>query len=219
MTGPVIVPPGIAAKTLDRELTRESVYSLHFGMICPKPSSSSDLVLLLIPADTLCRNDAPSQTLGNRMVSDNDSKCFPANCFHMQVLEKIPKVLLLVIPLLSIHLRSRILSVFLVPFLPLTNWIVQHPVRNRSVNTELIYRMNDSEQELVFEASAFVVYGVSVILLFLDSTSQSTDTPVYWMTGIVESLHHLSGCRVPFLSGIQGRVPYHFFPSPGHLFA
>ena len=54
--------------------TRENVFSLHNGMICPKPSSSSNLVSLLIPSDTLCPNDASSQTLVNRIVSDSDSK-------------------------------------------------------------------------------------------------------------------------------------------------
>ena len=55
------------------------------------------------------------------------AECFSANCFQMQVLEKIPKVLLLEDSRLIIHIRSRILSlqeVFLVPFLPVSNRIV-----------------------------------------------------------------------------------------------
>ena len=74
MTGPMIVPPGIAANALGCAFTRESVISRHGGMICPKPSSSSGRVLQLFPADTLCQNDASSQTLVNRIVSDSDSK-------------------------------------------------------------------------------------------------------------------------------------------------
>ena len=52
MTGPIIVPPGSAAKILDCGCARESMYSLQYGMICPKPSSSSGRVLEFIPADT-----------------------------------------------------------------------------------------------------------------------------------------------------------------------
>ena len=44
-TGPIIVPPGIAEKALDNGFSRESVYSRHNGMICPKPSSSSSRIL------------------------------------------------------------------------------------------------------------------------------------------------------------------------------
>ena len=51
-------------------------------------------------------------------------ECFPATCFQIQVLEGTPNVLLLVISHLSIHLWSRILFRFLVPFLPLSNRIV-----------------------------------------------------------------------------------------------
>ena len=42
--GPKIVLPRIAATTRDRGFTRESLYSRHNGMTCPKPSSSSGLV-------------------------------------------------------------------------------------------------------------------------------------------------------------------------------
>ena len=42
-------------------------------------------------------------------------ECFPANCFQIPVLEKIPKVLLHVISHLSIHLWSQILYVFSCP--------------------------------------------------------------------------------------------------------
>ena len=45
MTGPTIVPPGIAAEALDCGFTRGRVCSLQNGMICPKPSSSSGRVL------------------------------------------------------------------------------------------------------------------------------------------------------------------------------
>ena len=68
----------------------------------------------------LVRNDASSQTLVNRIVSVSDSKSWlfsrkllPDTCF-----EGIPIVLLLVISHMLIHLWPRILSVFLVPFLP-----------------------------------------------------------------------------------------------------
>ena len=47
MTGPIIVPPGIAAKAVDYGFTRESVYSRHNEMSCPEPSSSSGLVFFV----------------------------------------------------------------------------------------------------------------------------------------------------------------------------
>ena len=74
----------------------------------------------------LVRNDASSQTLVNRIVSVSDAKSWlfsrklvPDTCF-----EGIPIVLLLVISHMLIHLWPRILSVFLVPFLPPSNRIV-----------------------------------------------------------------------------------------------
>ena len=72
---------------------------------------------------------------------------FPGKCFQILVWEKIPTVLLLVISHLSIDLWTRILSVFLSLFF-LCQTELFTPIRNCSVNTELIYRMNDSEQEL-----------------------------------------------------------------------
>ena len=68
----------------------------------------------------------------------------------------------------------------------------------------------------VFEASA-LKRMVSWLFSFLDSTTQGTDTLECWMTGIFESVHHLSGCRVPFsfrCVGVLEKVPYHFFSSP-----
>ena len=72
--------------------------SLGNGMICPKPSSSSSLVLWLIPAETRCTNDAPSHTwilsfqdvfrvpflpLSNRIVHTN-SKLLRKYWAHLQ---------------------------------------------------------------------------------------------------------------------------------------
>ena len=65
----IIVPPRIAAKTLDCGFTRESVYSPHNGMICPKPSSSSSRVSVVHPSWYPVPNNASSQTLVNPIVS------------------------------------------------------------------------------------------------------------------------------------------------------
>ena len=42
------------------------------------------------------------------------------------------------------------------------------------------------------------VYGVSVILSFQNSTTQSTDALEYWTTSFFESFHHLCGGRIPY---------------------
>ena len=47
------------------ELLEKVYFSLQNGIICPKPSSSSSLVLYFKPADTKYQNDASSQTLVN----------------------------------------------------------------------------------------------------------------------------------------------------------
>ena len=116
----------------------------------PQDGSSSSIGGELIPAETRCTKIASSHTFVNRTVSavSRSPECFPANCFQILVLEKIPKVLLLVISHLPIHLWSRILPVSTVHFLPLSSRIVHTPLRNCSVNAELTHKMNDSEQEL-----------------------------------------------------------------------
>ena len=48
--------------------SRKCVYSLHNGINCPEPSSSSGRDLKFIPADTLCRNNTSSHTFVNRTV-------------------------------------------------------------------------------------------------------------------------------------------------------
>ena len=62
------------------------------------------------------------------------------------------------------------------------------PTRNCSVNTEMIYRMNNSEQELGVRSIRIEVFPA--ILLCQNSTIQSTNTLGYWMTCIFESFHH-----------------------------
>ena len=77
-------------------------------------------------------------------------ECFSADCFQMQVLENIPKVLLLENSHLIIHLWSRILlfhDVFLVPFSSsvkpncshlfepapqILSWLTERTIRNKS---------------------------------------------------------------------------------------
>ena len=93
-----MVPPAIAAKALDCGFTRESMYSRHNGMICPKPSSS---VRLSFAAHT-----RPLWIELSRTVI-RSSECVSVNCFQILVLEKIPEVLLLVISRLSKHHWSR----------------------------------------------------------------------------------------------------------------
>ena len=58
--------------------------------------------------------------------------------------------------------------------------------------------MNDSEREVGVRSIRIEVYGVPAILLFQNSTAQSTNALEYWMTCIFYSFHHLSGCRVTF---------------------
>ena len=60
MTSPITVP-GIAAYALDLGSARENVGSRHTGVKSPKPWSTSGMVLQLIPASTVCQNEARSQ--------------------------------------------------------------------------------------------------------------------------------------------------------------
>ena len=137
----------------------ESGNSLHNEMISPKTSSSSDLVLKLKSAETWCTHDASSQTLVNRTVSDSNSKSLnvPANC--TQMLRKLKKYFLWFLHF-KIHFWTRILSFqefWLVPFLCQTELFTQ--IRNCSANTELICRMNDSEQARCWK-HRLEVYGL-----------------------------------------------------------
>ena len=142
MTGPRIVPTRIAAKSYRLWVfSRKRVFSAQW-----KDLQKTVVLVKLIPADTLRQNDANTQTLVNRIVSDSHSmssmcsrKLFP----NTSLREDTKKLL----PVIS-HL-SRILSVFSWPFLFfLCQAELFTPIRNCSVNTELIDRMNDSEKEL-----------------------------------------------------------------------
>ena len=138
-------------------------------------------------------------------------ECVPAICFQIQDLEGIPKFLLVVISHMSAHLWSRILYVFLVSFF-LCQAELLTPSRNCSVNTELIYRVNDSEQELCVWTIRIEVYGVSAILSSQNSTTQSTDALEYWMTGFLESFQDLCGGGIPFSfsCGRKSSIPTSF---------
>ena len=104
MTGPIIVPPRIAAYALGCECSRENGHSRQNGVICPKP-----LVLVRFGLVAHTSQYLSSQTL-------RSPECFPANCFQMPVLEKIPKKLtsceftLFSIPLFTDSPLSRVLS-------------------------------------------------------------------------------------------------------------
>ena len=134
----------------------------------------------------------------------------------MLVLEKTQKFLRLYYSHLTIHLSSRILSmqeVFLIPFLPLSN-------RTAHTNAKLLRKYWADSQNEWFGIRARCLkhphWSVWCLCYFLfqDPTTQSTDTLEHWMTCIFESFHHLSGCRVPIPSPVQGRVPYHLLRSP-----
>ena len=98
--------------------------------------------------------------------------------------------MLLVISHLSRHLWSRIFLFFL-SFFFLCQAELFTPIRNCSVNTELMDRMN-------VEASALKCTASLPFFLLQDPTTPSTDTLEYWMTCVFQSFHHLSGCGVPF---------------------
>ena len=118
ITGPIIVPPGIAAKFLDCGCAWESVCSLQNGINCRQVR-----VLYFLPADTLCLNNASSQTLVNWIFSSSDSKSWMFSCKLLPNASfgGMPKVLLLVISHMLMNLWSRILVASLVPFLPLSS--------------------------------------------------------------------------------------------------
>ena len=149
--------------TMWTSTTGPTMYSLHIGIICPRASSSSGLVLLLIPADTLYQNDASSKTLVNWFVSDSDtmSWMFSHELFPDAGLAEDTK-----------RFTSCEFTLFRIPFLVpsrlLSNYC-SHQFRNCSVNTELIHKKNDSEQE-------FSVWSIRCFL---------------------ESLFHLRRCWIP----------------------
>ena len=160
MTAPKKNPPGIATKTLDRGFTLESVCYLHIGMIYSKLLFSLSLVYQLKFGAWMMRFRKPLWIELFRTVI-RSPECFPQSVSRCWSWRR-RKVLLLVISHLSIHLWSRSLpfqEVFIVPFLPLSNRIVT-PIRNCSVNTELIYRMSDSEHELCGWSIRIEVCGV-----------------------------------------------------------
>ena len=143
MTGPIIVSPRAAEYALDCGFTRgKCVFLGIMGMIFYK---TVVLVRFGLVAHTIrYMDDASSQTLVNCIVSDS------ATCFQMQVLEKIPKGLLLVTSRSVVFLCSRLLlyeSSF-------STGIAHTKFETAPVNTELTHRMNNSEQEICVEASA-----------------------------------------------------------------
>ena len=73
------------------------------------------------------------------------SKCVLANCFQMPFSEETPNFVLRVTPHLSIYLFTDL--IFSRPFFFLRQTELFTPIRHGSVNTKLIYRMNNSEQE------------------------------------------------------------------------
>ena len=79
------------------------------------------------------------------------------------------------------------------------------PFWNCSVDTELIGRMNDSEQELCVRIIRIEMYGSFSFQLPQDSTTQGTGTCENWVTCFNEPLHHLW----------SNRIPYHVFSSSG----
>ena len=87
------------------------------------------------------------------------------------------------------------------------------PIRNCSVDTELIDRVNCLEQEFCIFKTSIEVNGTSASLLLQDSTTQSTGTFEDRMTSVFESLYHLVGSAIPLPFLIVGiAVPLLFRP-------
>ena len=202
MTGPITVLPGIAAKTLDWGFAWESVYSRHDGTSCPKPSSSSGRVWNIVLDDTRCASQASSLGFENWILSDNASKLkmfscklFPdaisggdtESCTSCDF--TLVKKLLFTDLSLSRHFSSSVKPKSFTP------------IRHCSVDTELIYRMNNSAQEFCVRWISIEMYGFFTPLPFQDSTTQSTDAFEHGMTGFFESLCHSIGCGVPLSTG------------------
>ena len=71
------------------------------------------------------------------------------------------------------------------------------PIRHCSVNTELIYRMNDLEQDFSVHQISVEVKGCFTFLLIQDSTTQGTDIFEFRMISFFEWLHQFVGCTLP----------------------
>ena len=108
---------------------------------------------------------------------------FPHTVSKCQSWRRCQKFLLLVILHLTTHTFGHgfpLSRMFFLSLIFLCQTELLTPIRNFSVDTEPIYR--DWRQELCVWSIRKEVYGVSVILLVEDSTTQSTDTLEYWMT-------------------------------------
>ena len=181
----------------------------HNGMICPKPSSSSGRVLQFTPADTLCRNDESSQTLVNRIVSVSDSKSW---MFSSKLL-----------PDTSFGGDTKSVSScdFTLVNTPLVTDSFCFLVRTVHTNsqllrkTELIHRVNDSEQEFCVRSIRIEVCGVSC---HSSSGIPRLKAPILLNTGWPASLNRSTiWVAVESHSPLEGfeDPPYHFFSSPG----
>ena len=131
-------------KVCGLDFTRENNYFLHTGINCPKPSSSGRVLWLIPDANPMHENWIP---LSRTVI--RSPECFPAFCFQMLVLEETPKSSLLVNSRSSVFLCPRILFFFFetsfLSILVRCQTELFTPIRNCSDDTELIYRMNDSE--------------------------------------------------------------------------
>ena len=73
------------------------------------------------------------------------------------------------------------------------------PIRNCSVDTELIDRVNCLEQELCIYGISIEVIGTSAFPLLQDPTTQSTGAFEDRMTSPFELLYHFVGRAVPLI--------------------
>ena len=85
------------------------------------------------------------------------------------------------------------------------------PIRNCSVNTELIDRVNFLEQEF---SISIEVNGTSAFPVLQDPMTQSAGAFEDRMTSLFESLYILSAVQFHCPYG-SWESPYHLFPDPG----
>ena len=124
-----------------------------------------------------------------------NSEDFPAIRSRMLLssLEHTPKISLPVNPHSSVFLYSQTFLCLrtLVLFLQASDRTLHTILKLLRRYTELIGRMNDSEQELCVRGIRIEVYGFFSFQLPQDSTTQDTGTCENWVTCFLESLHPL----------------------------
>ena len=221
MTGPIFVPPGILQWILDRWSLLENVYSLHWVSTPPCPSCKLGFAMKLsyvliffhniksqIIEIWLCMGMSPN-------VVKLPLKPLPVALIGLGVHTKdcTSPACTLSINILDLYflLIQRKSGLFAV-----SRFVLITPTRNCSVDTELIRREYDLEQQFGIRRFSVEVYGCFPLLC---RRIPRLNALILVKTGLVS----LKFCTIfaalefHFPSGLQFLAPYHFISFPGPI--